>query len=716
MLDLGNDEAEMDIDAGAFWTSPNPDHVSFNPEDASQMVEMGWASVDFSLTTPQQRSDLQQTGHNLTAPPNLAIPGPESPIRASVDGNSQLQLQGEEARGTYLSSNMHHPAQALSLDSRSRLSNTSPNALPAPMPADMEHLITFPGSDAFDGSPQSSGIGAGSVLGDGLDWPAEFSLDSKPGWSNQVIGLSSESDPFLLRHYLYNVHDTHPMFRLHFRKILDDKDMQTQIEEQSVPVGNVPLQFMMVNEEIWQDGLKSVERIVSGPHTEESDLKLLNEIVPNELGSRLLKLYTQCVHPRFPVLSLSDLSQLLTDDCCIGIKSTVFALAAPFTFLDDELSVSKGYSQLPTENLWAIAYRNYLRLSQFSHLSLLQLSLLLLEMPPLNFAVAESPNPWALSCSALAIAESLGLNIDPLNWRLPRHEIILRRRLWWLTYVQHIWHALVFGRTSHIDDAAWDVSRLSPDDFEGTDHPDPDVKNAIKQHIPTIMAMSDLSTIAADILKQFYTLKAIRQTSSLTSLLDRAKPLRKRMETWMKGQSVLSKATSDLNDDDLEKSAPLRLSHITLEILIYRALLRPLSYGALQSAEQNREPTSFIFENCYACAKVAVEFVAALNAKHFSNYWHPHARYQLCYISTFILMNFAQSATQEAALRNKALLSKWRDSLRSLSRAWPLAKLATMRLDAVFWKGLSAVVHGAGPDNPASRLLKEQGSQTSGQG
>ena len=203
------------------------------------------------------------------------------------------------------------------------------------------------------------------------------------------------------------------------------------------------------------------------------------------------------------MLSLSDLSQLLTDDCCIGIKSTVFALAAPFTFLDDELSVSKGYSQLPTENLWAIAYRNYLRLSQFSHLSLLQLSLLLLEMPPLNFAVAESPNPWALSCSALAIAESLGLNIDPLNWRLPRHEIILRRRLWWLTYVQHIWHALVFGRTSHIDDAAWDVSRLSPDDFEGTDHPDPDVKNAIKQHIPTIMAMSDLSTIAADILKQF---------------------------------------------------------------------------------------------------------------------------------------------------------------------------------------------------------------------
>jgi hypothetical protein len=90
-------------------------------------------------------------------------------------------------------------------------------------------------------------------------------------------------------------------------------------------------------------------------------------------------------------------------------------------------------------------------------------------------------------------------------------------------------------------------------------------------------------------------------------------------------------------------------------------------------------------------------------------------RYQLCYISTFILLNLAQSITPEMALRYKTLLGKWRDTLRIQARAWPLARLATMRLNAIYWKGLDTVVHGAGPESPAVMLFKEQGSRTSGE-
>lgn len=82
-------------------------------------------------------------------------------------------------------------------------------------------------------------------------------------------------------------------------------------------------------------------------------------------------------------------------------------------------------------------------------------------------------------------------------------------------------------------------------------------------------------------------------------------------------------------------------------------------------------------------------------------------RYQLCYVSSFILMNLAHSATRENALRNKALLGEWRDTLRTQARAWPLARLATMRMDAVFWKGLDSAIHGVGPDSLAMMLLKE---------
>lgn len=209
------------------------------------------------------------------------------------------------------------------------------------------------------------------------------------------------------------------------------------------------------------------------------------------------------------MLSLSDLKRIPNSDHSsslslpIGLRSAVYALAAPFTFLDDELSVSKGYWSVPTEDLWAVAHRSFQRASCASHMSLLQLNLLLLQMPPQNYVVAEPLRFWALSCSAVAVAESLGVNMDPARWRLPRGERMLRRRLWWLTHMTHTWHALVYGRPSHINDANWLVSRLTEDDFEKGEGEDLDIREAITQQIPIILAQYELGVIAADVLKEF---------------------------------------------------------------------------------------------------------------------------------------------------------------------------------------------------------------------
>lgn len=185
-----------------------------------------------------------------------------------------------------------------------------------------------------------------------------------------------------------------------------------------------------------------------------------------------------------------------------GLRSAIYAMATPFTFLDDELSLTKGYSDIQVDALWAIAYRSFHRDYSLAHISLLQLCLLLLQRPPENFAVADSPDSWALSCSALAIAESLGLNLDPGAWRLPRNELILRRRLWWLTYTQHIWHALCFGRPVHLNEDNWDVEELKLDDFESCFR-DPIIEAGVTTYIPLFLAECQLSIIAADVLKEF---------------------------------------------------------------------------------------------------------------------------------------------------------------------------------------------------------------------
>lgn len=217
--------------------------------------------------------------------------------------------------------------------------------------------------------------------------------------------------------------------------------------------------------------------------------------------------YSKFIHPRFPVLSLSDLASMpySKSDLVhpIGVQSAVYALAAPFTFLDDVLSVSRGYGQIATEDLWAIAHRSFQRATCLSHLSSLQLCLLLLQMPPPHFAVAEPLSTWSLSCSAVALAESLGLNLEPSDWRLPRKEIMLRRRLWWFTYIQHTWHAVSIGRPSHLNDNNWDVSKLTNADFEGDEIQDPGFRDIVMRHVPICLAQCELSIIGSDILNNF---------------------------------------------------------------------------------------------------------------------------------------------------------------------------------------------------------------------
>lgn len=207
------------------------------------------------------------------------------------------------------------------------------------------------------------------------------------------------------------------------------------------------------------------------------------------------------------MLSLRDLARIAEADCSlsfpVGLRSAAYALAAPFTFLDDELSVSKGYLQVPAEELWVVAHRSFQRASRLSHLSSLQLCLLLLHSPPHSYVAAEPPSFWALSCAALSIAESLGLNMDPSAWRLPRQEVMLRRRLWWFTHTVHTWQALVGGRPSHLHDENWDVSNLRADDFEGDSHEDAEVRESILQQIPICLALCELGLIAADVLKEF---------------------------------------------------------------------------------------------------------------------------------------------------------------------------------------------------------------------
>ena len=118
-------------------------------------------------------------------------------------------------------------------------------------------------------------------------------------------------------------------------------------------------------------------------------------------------------------------------------------------------------------------------------------------------------------------------------------------------------------------------------------------------------------------------IKSIRQATNLETLLVRAHPLRMRIQQWRQTlpADVLKPTKELMEDDGLDNCGPLRLAYLTLELLVFRALLRPLAFQCGTNEQLTSEPHSTIFQNSQSCAKLVLELVAALKANHFVNFW-----------------------------------------------------------------------------------------------
>ena len=163
-------------------------------------------------------------------------------------------------------------------------------------------------------------------------------------------------------------------------------------------------------------------------------------------------------------LALQDI-EAFVKEAPTGLLAGIYALASPFTPWDEKLCLSSAYSKPSLDALWKISYTCLQEELHFPRLSTIQIFLLLINHGPLDTAVVESPFVWTMAGSMLALAQSLGLNIDPTRWNLPLWEIRLRRRLWWAVVVKHSWRSIIHSRPSMLHNDDWAVPPLKPEDF-----------------------------------------------------------------------------------------------------------------------------------------------------------------------------------------------------------------------------------------------------------
>jgi hypothetical protein len=120
--------------------------------------------------------------------------------------------------------------------------------------------------------------------------------------------------------------------------------------------------------------------------------------------------------------------------------------------------------------------------------------ILILKVPTSNF-ILDSSFKYSVLGSAVSVANSLGLNLDPSRWQIPTWQIRLRRRLSWALFTIDTWLPMSLGRPRHISPENWIIDKLMKEDIE--EEYDPGSKS-----VDLLLRSSKLTNIVDSILRQ----------------------------------------------------------------------------------------------------------------------------------------------------------------------------------------------------------------------
>ncbi|KAL2829322.1 fungal-specific transcription factor domain-containing protein [Aspergillus pseudoustus] len=305
-------------------------------------------------------------------------------------------------------------------------------------------------------------------------------------------------------------------------------------------------------------------------------------------------------------------------------------------------------------------------------LSALQGGMLLLQHRPFG------DDTWALSAQLVATMQELGVHIDCDSWRIPAWEKSLRKRLAWSIYIVDKWMALIHGRPSHIvDELDWTVEPLSEDDFPETpeDEDQEEGSGEIEAGRLSFQMLISLSEIVNEILRAFYSARAMKTTRKVRNLLQIAKPIQIRLREWRRDLPT----SLNLESARARKKSPigsLHLAYYAVEISLHRAIIL-----GLQGSSCDPSIISICREAARERAVTSIEFVKGLTAEQIQSFWHFSSAMNLVYIGIFTALLYLTSQTIEETQVYKKHLEEYRWTLRVMSRAANFVDFAVRRLD-----------------------------------
>lgn len=481
--------------------------------------------------------------------------------------------------------------------------------IPAPVPKPQSSIDTTPSQQSAS-LPMQLQLPFESTSG-------EPSLDKQLSSNAQIVGMSGESDPYLLSRYRFDQYSEAAFQQIRVRKMSD-------VESSN---GGPPSYFFIQHNALASKAQPPERREILEQYRHE-----VEDMVSNEVGKRLIVLFYRFVQPYFPILSrnhglLDEHGICEPSSVPTCILAAIYGHALPFCAWDARLCVDV-YTPPSADSLFRVAWLACQPEFHTPSLAVLQTLLLLVQRRPTNKHVSDTPFKWVIMTTAVSIAQTLGINRDPSTWPLPAWEIQLRRRLAWATFTQDKWLALNFGRSSHINHDDWDVLPLQDVDFEEAD------RVPLADSLPAFshfLHFCSLTSIVDDILSTLFSIRATRSLhNSLEATIDVAKPLRIRLTDWYQSLPATLKLPPDIEPTSpasgrqqkplsqlpLDGTGSLHLAYITAKIELFRAMLRP---RITDSSSANA--VQALRSGALAVGKEVLAFVDALNARELEAFW-----------------------------------------------------------------------------------------------
>lgn len=399
-------------------------------------------------------------------------------------------------------------------------------------------------------------------------------------------------------------------------------------------------------------------------------------------GRQLIDLYFCVVHPSFPILHKKVFLEKYSRthrEFSPPLLAAVYILALHWWNYDRELSLHK---KPDVATLEVLAAKTLADVMHRPKLSAVQAGLLLLQR---TTDEGQKGSNWILTSQLVAVGQELGLHLDCSDWKIPRWEKGLRRRLAWGLFMQDKWGALTHGRPSHISKSNWIVRPVLKDDFPEDDETSPESSADIEKGRLLFEQMITLTSIMSDVLDTFFSVEAqslafssrSSSSSQLTTqkVLEKAKPIQIRLKEWfvklpecLRMEALLPVTNIDPtppHQRKLSSTGYLHLAYFATEITLHRQILRTLA--------ATPSPDPYLSHIVRSAAKTrlisAMDFVNRLKPEHLNSFWYFASSVNFGLIGTFGSLLWATSPTYQEAEFYKARLEEYRWTLAVSAKA-----------------------------------------------